>query len=40
MIQNNKSGWEKMVPRYIEKEIKAQELFGYKAKAEQTAWND
>lgn len=32
MIQQGKAGWEKMVPRYIEDQIKSKELFGYKAK--------
>jgi hypothetical protein len=37
MIQEGIPGWEKMVPRYIEHEIKSKSLFGYKpAKAEQT----
>jgi len=30
MIQNNTKGWEKMVPRYIEDQIKTKGLFGYK----------
>ncbi len=29
MIQENKPGWEKMVPRYIEEQIKSKNLFGY-----------
>lgn len=37
MIQNNEEGWEKMVPRYIEQEIKTKGLFGYKIKTTQTA---
>jgi len=32
MIQQNKEGWEKMVPRYVEEQIKSNELFGYKGK--------
>ena len=30
MIQRGDSGWEKMVPRYIEHQIKSKQLFGYK----------
>ncbi len=37
MIQEGIDGWEKMVPRYIEHEIKTKGLFGYQPKAEQTA---
>lgn len=29
MIKNNESGWEKMVPKYIEEAIKSKKLFGY-----------
>jgi hypothetical protein len=31
MIQDGKAGWEKMVPRYIEAQIKTKKLFGYKS---------
>lgn len=30
LIKNNEPGWEKMVPRYIEEQIKKKKLFGYK----------
>jgi hypothetical protein len=30
MIKNNTPGWEKMVPRYVEDQIKSKGLFGYK----------
>ncbi len=30
MIQSGKSGWEEMVPKYIEEQIKGKKLFGYK----------
>lgn len=36
MIQEGKVGWEKMVPRYIEDQIKSKELFGYKAESKKT----
>ena len=29
MIKDNKPGWEEMVPRYIEEQIKSKKLFGY-----------
>lgn len=29
MIQQGKAGWEKMVPRYVEEQIKSNKLFGY-----------
>ncbi|MEZ5197362.1 MAG: hypothetical protein R2764_13485 [Bacteroidales bacterium] len=31
MIQNGVEGWEKMVPKYIEDQIKTKELFGYQS---------
>ncbi|MBU2651936.1 MAG: TonB-dependent receptor [Bacteroidetes bacterium] len=34
LIKEGKPGWEKMVPRYIEKEIKSRGLFGYRAEKE------
>ncbi len=33
MLQNDEEGWEKLVPKYIEKEIKEKKLFGYKGSA-------
>lgn len=30
MIRNNQPGWEKMVPRYVEEQIKSKGLFGYR----------
>lgn len=35
MIKDNKPGWEKMVPRYVEEQIKAKGLFGYSLKNKQ-----
>ncbi len=35
MIKNNQPGWEMMVPRYVEEQIKSKGLFGYKGEAEQ-----
>ena len=32
MIQQGKKGWEEMVPRYIEEQIKTKQLFGYSEK--------
>lgn len=32
MIKDNTPGWEKMVPRYVEDQIKTKGLFGYKSK--------
>lgn len=34
MIKNNMSGWENMVPRYIEEQIKSKGLFGYQSNTE------
>ncbi len=31
LIKNSKPGWEKMVPNFVEKEIKTKGLFGYKS---------
>lgn len=31
LIKNSKPGWEEMVPNYVEKQIKAKGLFGYKS---------
>ncbi len=36
MIHRSQPGWEKMVPRYVEKTIKAKNLFGYLTDAEKT----
>ena len=33
MIQSQTPGWEKMVPRYVEDQIKSKELFGYQKTA-------
>jgi hypothetical protein len=32
MIKNGKSGWESMVPAYVDNIIKEKRLFGYKKK--------
>jgi len=32
MIQQGKTGWEKMVPRYVEDQVKSKKLFGYSDK--------
>ena len=35
MIQENIKGWESMVPRYVEEQIKDNRLFGYKPELNQ-----
>ncbi len=36
MIQNGEKGWEKMMPVFISKQIKRENLFGYKAETKET----